>query len=77
MESPTVIDRTTRPVSGLTPKGRATVVLIRVRDNWGQFTPEQQAEVADLVARLSVATRREPPANVTHSALPLVGRLSA
>jgi hypothetical protein len=82
MENPTITDRiTTRPALGLTPKGRATVVLIRVRDNWEQFTPDQRAEVADLVARLSAAMRREVLVEnqnlVTRRPLPLVGRISA
>jgi hypothetical protein len=79
MPTPTTTDRTTtRPVVGLTGKGRATVVLIRARDNWETFTPDQRAEVADLVARLSVAMRREIVSAPKQSRpLPLVGRLSA
>jgi hypothetical protein len=81
MPTPTVTHRTTtRPAVGLTPKGRATVLLIRVRDNWETFTPDQRAEVADLVARLSVAMRwEETYAGVSSRPVrvPLIGRISA
>jgi len=64
----------------LTPKGRATVALIAVRDRWGNLSPSQQAECAELLERLSVAMRREHSlANRAPSPVlvPLVGRLSA
>jgi hypothetical protein len=81
MPTPTDQKCTTRPVSGLTAKGRAAVVLIRVRESWDSFTPDQRAEVADLVARLSAAMRRENRSvEQTGSArrpLPLVGRITA
>ena len=84
MPTPTITDRTTtRPAVGLTTKGRATVLLIRVRGNWEQFTPDQRAEVADLVVRLSVAMRREQGNRSISTVfaprvrVPLVGRLSA
>jgi hypothetical protein len=68
---------TARPAVGLTTKGRATVVLIRVRESWDSLTPDRRAEVAELVARLSVAMRREQVVTrVTNRPLPLVGRLS-
>jgi hypothetical protein len=80
MPTPTDQKSTTRPVSGLTGKGRATVVLIRVRESWDSLTPDQRAEVAELVARLSVAMRREQMSaepTIARRPLPLVGRISA
>jgi hypothetical protein len=66
---------------GLTAKGRAVVLLAKVRDNWETFTPEQWAEVAELVARLAAALRQEKVATTTFSnsrpRVPLVGRISA
>ena len=70
----------TRPRPGLTTKGKATVLLMQVRDRWDTFSPSQRAEVAELVDRLSVALRREhslaarTPAAVR---VPLLGRLTA
>jgi hypothetical protein len=76
--SPTTDDHTTRPALGLTGKGRAAVVLIRVRESWDSLTPDQRAEVAELVARLSVAMRREIVAAPQQSRpLPLVGRIAS
>ena len=80
MRTPTTPHPTTRRLSGLTPKGRATVALIAVRDRWEQLSPSQQAEVADLVERLGVALRREhslanrapSPARVS-----LIGRIAS
>jgi len=68
-----------RRLSGLTPKGRATVALIAVRDRWELLSPSQQAECAELLGRLSVALRREtcPEYGQVSRPLPLVGRLSA
>jgi hypothetical protein len=71
---------TERPAVGLTPKGRAAVVLIRVRESWDSLSDGQQQECADLVARLSVALRNEQGnrANRTVSRpLPLIGRRPA
>jgi hypothetical protein len=67
----------------LTTKGKATVVLIRIRESWDSLTPDQRAEVADLVARLSVAMRREDARQLAHvrvtarRPLPLVGRIAS
>ncbi len=63
----------------LTAKGKAHVLLTKVRDNWETFTPEQRAEVAGLVARLSVAMRQESSKGLSprHARVPLVGRISA
>jgi hypothetical protein len=63
----------------LTTKGKAHVLLTKVRDQWEQFTPDQRAEVADLVAQLAAALRREQMSVRTDNPrpLPLVGRLSA
>ena len=78
MPTPTVIQSTTRPRSGLTAKGQAAALLVRVRDGWDTFSPSQRAEVADLVDRLSQALRREhsvrdrQPARVS-----LVGRIAS
>jgi len=64
----------------LTPKGRAAVALIAVRDGWADLSPSQQAECGDLVERLSVALRREhsvadrAPSPVR---VPLVGRIAS
>jgi hypothetical protein len=81
MTTPTATDPTTRPVSGLTPKGRATVVLIRIRESWDSLTPDQRAEVAELVARLSVAMRNEQATSRVPAGgnvrVPLVGRIAS
>jgi hypothetical protein len=79
MNSPTDQKSTTRPVVGLTGKGRATVVLIRVRESWDSLTPEQRAEVTELVAQLATALRREEMSRRRDNPrpMPLVGRLSA
>ncbi len=72
----------------LTDKGRVYVALAAVRDRWDQFTPDQRAEVAELVQRLNAAMRREEmslridnrPANGASPAparVPLLGRLTA
>jgi hypothetical protein len=62
----------------LTTKGKAHVLLTKVRDNWETFTPDQRAECAELVARLSVAMQREQPASAPRSVrVPLVGRICA
>jgi hypothetical protein len=78
MVTPTITESTTRPVSGLTPKGKAVVLLVTVRDRWDTLSDDQKQECADLVARLSVAMRREnvSPAKQFRP-LPLVGRISA
>jgi hypothetical protein len=70
---------TTRPAVGLTPKGRATMVLIRIRESWDSLTPDQRAEVADLVAQLAAALRRDdvPSGAIIRRPLPLIGRISA
>lgn len=60
MPTPT-IDYSTRPVLGLTGKGRAAALLVTVRERWGQLTPEQQVECSAILARLSLALRREWP----------------
>jgi len=61
MLSPTALKGTTRRgLSGLTPKGRAAVALIAVRDTWEQLSPAQRQEVAELLERLSAALRPEP-----------------
>ena len=82
MPTPTVTDRTTtRPAVGLTGKGRAYLALAAVRDRWDSLSDDQQAECADLVARLSVAMRNEKATSPGHAGVttrvPLVGRLSA
>jgi hypothetical protein len=79
MRSSTASEHTTRPVSGLTGKGRAVALLVKVRDRWDSLTPDQKQEVADLVARLSVAMRRDlvSHSNEVRRPQPLVGRLSA
>jgi hypothetical protein len=81
MPTPTIAKSTTAPVAGLTGKGRAVALLVTVRDRWDSLTPDQRAEVADQVARLSVALRAEKlastDANSVPRPLPLVGRLSA
>ena len=62
----------------LTPKGRAAVLLIAVRDRWDTLTPSQQQECADILERLSVALRREHSVLTRQpSPLPLVGRVVA
>jgi hypothetical protein len=62
----------------LTTKGKATVLLIRVRESWDSLTPDQRAEVAELIVRLSVAMRREKFPNFGNSRpLPLVGRIAS
>jgi len=58
--TPTITNRTTRRLSGLTGKGHAAVLLIRVRDGWAALSPGQRQEVAELLERLRVAMRREP-----------------
>jgi len=60
MPTPTITHRTPRRLSGLTPKGQATVALIAICDHWDRLSPAQRREVAGLVERLSVAMRREP-----------------
>jgi len=81
MHTPTIAHRTTRRrLSGLTPKGTATVSLIAVRDTWDTLTPSQRHEATELLERLAVALRREHSvANRAPSPVlvPLVGRLSA
>ena len=88
MPTPTTPDRTTRPRSGLTAKGQAAVLLVRVRDTWADLSPSQQAECSELLARLSVALRREhsvcqratavtPAPAGGNGRVPLVGRLTA
>ena len=80
MPTPTVIQSTTRPRSGLTAKGQAAALLIRVRDGWEQLSPSQQHECSAILERLAVALRREhslatrapSPARV-----PLLGRVVA
>jgi antitoxin (DNA-binding transcriptional repressor) of toxin-antitoxin stability system len=71
----------TRPAVGLTGKGRAVALLVTVRERYDSLSPDQQREVADLVARLSVALRAESSKLATSKLaarpLPLVGRLSA
>jgi len=88
MPTPTVIQSTTRPRSGLTAKGQAAALLIRVRDGWEQLSPSQQHECSAILERLAVALRREhsvcqratavapAPAGV-NGRVPLVGRLTA
>jgi hypothetical protein len=79
MPTPTIPKHSTRSVVGLTPKGRATVLLIRVRESWDSLSDDQRAEVADLVAQLAAALRAERN-GVNHPVsrpLPLVGRISA
>ncbi len=49
----------TRPRPGLTGKGTAAALLVRVQQHWDDFTPAQQAECSAILARLSVALRRE------------------
>ncbi len=49
----------TRPRPGLTGKGTAAALLIRVRDTWDSLSPSQQAECSAILERLHVALRRE------------------
>ncbi len=59
MPTPTIAHRTTRRhLSGLTGKGTAAALLIRVRDGWDQLSPSQRAEVTDILERLAVALKR-------------------
>jgi len=80
MHTPAATNRTTRRgLSGLTPKGRATVALVAVRDQWELLSPSQQAECSALLGRLRVAMR---PANTASPVpasgnVPLVGRICA
>jgi hypothetical protein len=79
MPTPTDQKSITDPIVGLTTKGRATVVLIRIRESWDSLTPDQRAEVADLVAQLAIAMRRE---EITQSVrisrpLPLVSHIAS
>jgi hypothetical protein len=60
MPTPTITKHSTRPAVGLTGKGRAYLALAQVRDRWHEFSDDQKQEVADLVARLSVALRARP-----------------
>jgi hypothetical protein len=79
MATPTDQKSTTRPAVGLTGKGRAAVVLIRVRESWDSLSDDQQQECADLVARLAIALKAERN-GVNHPnprSLPLAARLSA
>jgi hypothetical protein len=79
MPTPTVTKHSTRLTPGLTGKGRAYLALAQVRDRWHEFSDDQKAEVAELVARLSVAMRREnlfPQENGSRP-LPLAARISA
>jgi len=63
----------------LTEKGRAYLLLAKVRDEWHTFSPSQRAEVADLVERLSQALRREHSVATRQprAAVPLVGRVAS
>ena len=63
----------------LTPKGRATVALIAVRDRWGNLSPSQQAECAELLGRLNVALRAANTASPVPAGgtVPLLGRVAA
>jgi hypothetical protein len=65
---------------GLTPKGRAYAALLAVRDRWDSLSDDQRAEVADLVAQLAAALRRERASNFDTPRpvrVPLVGRICA
>jgi len=88
MSTPTVTKSITRPRPGLTGKGQAAALLVRVRDGWEQLSPSQQAECADILARLAVALKREHSVCQRATAVspvpaggdvrvPLVGRLTA
>ena len=84
MPNPTVNHRITRQPLGLTDKGRVYAALLKVRDSWDTFTPDQRAEAAELVARLNATLRRENAAslvpaggNAPRAAVPLVGRFTA
>jgi len=60
MHTPTISKPTTRRhLSGLTGKGTAAALLIRVRDGWEQLSPSQQHECSAILERLAVALRRE------------------
>ena len=59
----------------VTDKGCVYLALAAVRDRWDTLTPDQRAEAAELVDRLSKALRREDPK--PRRPLPLVGRISA
>ena len=70
----------TRPRPGLTGKGQAAALLVRVRESWDALSPSQQAGCGAILERLAVALRREhslatrapSPARV-----PLLGRVVA
>jgi hypothetical protein len=80
MNRPDTAQHTTRPRSGLTAKGQAAALLVRVRDRWEQLSPAQQHECAEILGRLaatlrrehSVATRAPSPVRV-----PLLGRVAS
>jgi len=60
MHTPTISKPTTRRhLSGLTGKGTAAALLIRVRDTWDSLSPSQQAECSAILERLAVVLRRE------------------
>ncbi len=59
MLTPTTPHRTTRRLSGLTGKGTAAALLIRVRDTWEQLSLSQQHECSAILERLAACLRRE------------------
>ena len=80
MPTPTINKPTRIRLSGLTPKGHATVALIAIRDGWEQLTPSQRHEATELLERLNVALRREHSVAdraPSSARVPLVGRIVA
>ena len=59
----------------LTTQGRLYVALMAVRDHWQDYSPEQRAEVADIVNRLNQALRNENPQ--PRRPMQMVGRITA
>ena len=61
MTTPTITKTITtrRHLSGLTGKGNAAALLIRVRDQWADLSPSQQAEATEILTRLAACLRRE------------------
>ena len=45
--------------TGLTGKGSATALLVRVRETWDSLSPSQQAECSAIIERLAASLKRE------------------
>ena len=66
----------THIASGLTGKGTAAALLLRVRDGWADLSPSQQAECSAILGRLAIALKREHSV-ATRQPLPLLGRIAS